>query len=73
LADLNNIGTPGGGSCTAAAFLKEFVEAPHWMHLDIAGVGGVADNTPYLEKGMSGRPTRTLINLLSRISKKNMF
>lgn len=63
------------------------------MHLDIAGVGGVADNTPYLEKGeyilakevdhninpnlcfsgMSGRPTRTLINLLSRISKKNMF
>jgi len=75
LADLNNIGTGGGGSCTAAAFLREFVEAPHWMHLDIAGVSGVADSSsvPYLEKGMSGRPTRTLINLLSSISMKNIF
>ena len=55
LADLNNIGKiGGGGSCTAAAFLKEFTEAPHWMHFDIAGVSGVVDASeiPYLTKGM---------------------
>ncbi|EFX68021.1 hypothetical protein DAPPUDRAFT_260731 [Daphnia pulex] len=80
LADLNNVGKTGaGGSCSAAAFLKEFTDAPHWMHLDIAGVGGVVDGSdvPYLAKGMTGRPTRTLIEVLSRISQsedlQNMF
>lgn len=76
LADLNNVGKTGaGGSCSAAAFLKEFTEAPHWMHLDIAGVGGVVDGSdvPYLAKGMTGRPTRTLIEVLSRISQSEDF
>ena len=27
----------GGGSCTAAAFLREFTQCKNWMHLDIAG------------------------------------
>ncbi|XP_017273583.1 cytosol aminopeptidase isoform X2 [Kryptolebias marmoratus] len=63
LADLNNIGkySRSGGACTAAAFLKEFVTAPHWAHLDIAGVMSNKDEIPYLKKGMSGRPTRTLV------------
>ena len=50
-----------GGACTAAAFLQEFVTAKHWAHLDIAGVMTNKDEVPYLRKGMSGRPTRTLI------------
>lgn len=64
LADLNNIGShsPAGGACTAAAFLREFVTHPSWMHMDIAGVMGVTDEVPYLCKGMSGRPLRTLVN-----------
>lgn len=64
--DLNNIGKgKGGGSCTAAAFLKEFVpEGVDWLHLDIAGVMGPTDATPYLLKGMTGRPTRTLIDFI---------
>lgn len=64
--DLNNIGKgKGGGSCTAAAFLREFVpkDTP-WMHLDIASVMGPESNVSYLSKGMTGRPTRTLIELL---------
>ncbi|KAL7855741.1 hypothetical protein AOLI_G00193450 [Acnodon oligacanthus] len=63
LADLNNIGkySRSGGACTAAAFLREFVTASHWAHLDIAGVMTNKDEVPYLRKGMSGRPTRTLI------------
>lgn len=64
--DLNNIGKgKGGGSCTAAAFLREFVpKNTSWMHLDIASVMGPDSNTSYLSKGMTGRPTRTLIELL---------
>uniref|UniRef100_A0A8C9TCS1 Cytosol aminopeptidase n=1 Tax=Scleropages formosus TaxID=113540 RepID=A0A8C9TCS1_SCLFO len=63
LADLNNIGkySRSGGPCTAAAFLGEFVTAPHWAHLDMAGVMSNKDEIPYLRKGMSGRPTRTLV------------
>lgn len=38
IADLANLGAPGGGgSITAALFLKEFVKESAWAHLDIAG------------------------------------
>ncbi|XP_005990486.1 cytosol aminopeptidase [Latimeria chalumnae] len=70
LADLNNIGkySRSGGACTAAAFLKEFVTVPHWAHLDIAGVMSNKDEIPYLRKGMSGRPTRTLVEFVAQLS-----
>ncbi|KAG7221896.1 hypothetical protein INR49_016922 [Caranx melampygus] len=70
LADLNNIGkySRSGGACTAAAFLREFVTAPHWAHLDIAGVMSNKDEIPYLRKGMSGRPTRTLVEFAARLA-----
>jgi leucyl aminopeptidase len=36
VADLNNVGTGGqGGAITAALFLRRFVSAPSWLHLDI--------------------------------------
>jgi aminopeptidase len=72
LADVNNIGTSGryGGACTAAAFLKEFVKNENWMHMDIAGVMSNSSDVPYLGKGMSGRPTRTVTEFLSIIQKK---
>ncbi len=38
VADLSNIGGRSAGSCTAAAFLEEFVEETPWAHIDIAGV-----------------------------------
>ncbi|XP_004065994.4 cytosol aminopeptidase [Oryzias latipes] len=70
LADLNNIGkySRSGGACTAAAFLREFVTAPHWAHLDIAGVMSNKDEIPYLRKGMSGRPTRTLVEFAASLA-----
>ena len=38
IADLANLGAPGGGgSITAALFLNEFVKESAWAHLDIAG------------------------------------
>ncbi|XP_066574171.1 cytosol aminopeptidase [Amia ocellicauda] len=72
LADLNNVGkySRSGGACTAAAFLREFVSAPHWAHLDIAGVMSNKDEVPYLRKGMSGRPTRTLVEFAAGLSRE---
>lgn len=67
--DLNNIGKgKGGGSCTAAAFLREFVpkDTP-WMHIDIAGVMTGNDDQSYLcAKGMTGRPLRTMVEFLQK-------
>lgn len=59
-----------GGACTAAAFLREFVTVPHWAHLDIAGVMSNKDEVPYLRKGMSGRPTRTLVEFAAGLVHK---
>lgn len=71
LADCLNIGKNGGqgGSCTAAAFLSEFVTCNQWLHLDIAGVMESKDEYPYYGKGMSGRPTRTLFYFISNYFK----
>eukprot|EP00106_Octopus_bimaculoides_P013588 XP_014781030.1 PREDICTED: uncharacterized protein LOC106876828 [Octopus bimaculoides] len=70
LAAINNVGkhSRAGGSCTAAAFLKEFVESSDWIHLDIAGVMSNKDEVAHLGSGMSGRPTRTVIELLTRFT-----
>ena len=36
VADINNVGSGGqGGAITAALFLRRFVDAPSWLHLDI--------------------------------------
>jgi leucyl aminopeptidase len=36
VADTNNVGSGGqAGAITAALFLKKFVSAPSWLHLDV--------------------------------------
>jgi leucyl aminopeptidase len=62
-ADLPNIGGRWGGSITAAMFLKEFAEDTPWVHLDIAGTAWVDDAKPFLAKGPTGVPMRTLVHL----------
>lgn len=54
--DLNNLGKgKGGGSCTAAAFLKEFVPADSdWIHADIAGVMCETSDQCYIGSSMTG-------------------
>jgi leucyl aminopeptidase len=40
--DLKNSGGPHGGSCTAAAYLSQFVdEGVQWAHIDVAGTTGI--------------------------------
>jgi len=70
-ADLQNTGGKAAGSATAAMFLKPFAHgieadggqepALKWAHIDIAGSMETINMTSYLEKGMSGRPVRALV------------
>jgi leucyl aminopeptidase len=62
-ADLGNIGGRWGGAITAAAFLQEFAEDTPWVHLDIAGTAWLDDAKPYMAKGPTGLPVRTLVRL----------
>jgi leucyl aminopeptidase len=62
-ADIPNIGNRWGGAITAAMFLKEFAEETPWVHLDIAGTAWLEEAKPFLAKGPSGVPLRTLVNL----------
>jgi leucyl aminopeptidase len=62
-ADLANVGGRWGGAITAAIFLKEFAEETPWVHLDIAGTAWLDESKPYLAKGPTGIPVRTLVRL----------
>jgi leucyl aminopeptidase len=63
-ADLANIGSPGGASCTAAAFLENFTRNYTWAHLDIAGTAWKSGAA----KGATGRPVPLLTTfLLNRV------
>ncbi|PCH33010.1 hypothetical protein WOLCODRAFT_147118 [Wolfiporia cocos MD-104 SS10] len=81
-ADLCNTGGRPAGSCTAALFLKSFVEgvspfepgadAPvRWAHLDIAGTMEATRPTPYQETGLTGRPTRALLEFIRNSVKRS--
>lgn len=70
--DVKTFGSGGkprcGGACKVAAFLNEFVPCGDWLHLDTFGVMlSNGKDYPYLRSGMSGRPTRTLIEFLSQL------
>ncbi|KIY50004.1 hypothetical protein FISHEDRAFT_40118 [Fistulina hepatica ATCC 64428] len=73
-ADLQNSGGRPAGSCTAALFLQAFAEggdidpAMQWAHVDIAGTMEATRPTLYLEKGMTGRPVRALVEFIRRRS-----
>jgi len=62
-ADIPNIGGRYGGAVTAAMFLKEFADPAPWVHLDIAGTAWLDDAKPFLAKGPTGVPVRTLVRL----------
>ena len=62
-ADLPNVGGRWGGAITAAWFLKEFAEDTPWVHLDIAGTAWLDDAKPFLAKGATGLPLRTMVRL----------
>ncbi|MEO8368562.1 MAG: leucyl aminopeptidase [Candidatus Solibacter sp.] len=62
-ADIANVGGRWGGAVTAALFLKEFSEDTPWVHLDIAGTAWLDEAKPYMAKGPTGLPVRSLVRL----------
>ena len=64
IADIVNSGGRWGGAVTAAMFLKEFVGDTPWIHLDIAGVAWIEDSKPWIAKGPSGTPVRSLVEFV---------
>ncbi len=62
-ADIPNVGGRWGGAITAAMFLKEFAEDTPWVHLDIAGTAWLDDAKPFMAKGPTGVPVRTMVRL----------
>ena len=58
-ADIANIGGRAGGACTAAMFLKDWVEDTPWAHLDIALTAYLDEPKPFTAKGATGVGVRT--------------
>lgn len=66
IADLKNVGGRPAGSITAAQFLQRFVaEGCPWIHLDIAGVARVGEETELAPKGATGWGVRALDRLIA--------
>jgi leucyl aminopeptidase len=70
VADLKNTGGRKGGAITAALFVGEFAEKTPWVHLDIAGTALLDAPKGYYNKGATGVPTRTLVQLVLSLAKK---
>ncbi|GAB2945847.1 leucyl aminopeptidase [Nonomuraea fastidiosa] len=69
IADLANVESGnkfGGGSITAALFLREFAGKRPWAHLDIAGVGRSTADEGTLTKGATGFGVRVLLEWLTK-------
>jgi len=62
-ADIPNVGGRYGGAVTAAMFIKEFADPTPWVHLDIAGTAWLDDAKPFMAKGPTGVPLRTMVRL----------
>jgi leucyl aminopeptidase len=67
-ADLKNIGGIfGGGSITAALFLREFVGGRRWAHLDIASAARSDSDEDEISKGATGFGVRTVLSWLETL------
>ena len=62
IADMKNTGPRGGGSITAALFLKQFIKDTAWAHLDVAGPVWSDKEYGVNNSGATGHPVRTLVN-----------
>jgi leucyl aminopeptidase len=67
IADLANTGGRYGAAIVGAMFVGEFAGETPWVHLDIAGTRWSNEEKPYLGKGPTGSPVRTLVDLLTRL------
>ena len=75
VADLNNVSSGGqGGAITAALFLRRFVTAKSWLHLDIfawsgAGEAGPPGRRRLPDRARALRDARCALRLAQRMSR----
>lgn len=70
VADLRHVPSDsriGGGSITAALFLREFVGTRRWAHLDIAGPGRAGADKHEVTEGATGYGARLLLRYLAAL------
>ncbi len=69
VADLRHVPaqSPGGGSITAALFLREFVGRRRWAHLDIAGPARSSKDRHEVTEGATGYGARLLLRYLETL------
>lgn len=66
IADMKNVGGRDAGSITAAQFLRRFVKDDMpWIHLDIAGVASVKEETALAPAGATGWGVAALNRLIA--------
>lgn len=63
-ADVSNLGSPGAGTLTAAAFLEKFTGNVPWAHLDIAGMAWTQKKSGYFSTGATGFGVRVIAKFL---------
>lgn len=63
IALIKNSSGRSGSPCTAAAFLKTFVEDTPWAHVDLAGPAAITEDRAELARGATGFGVRTLVEL----------
>jgi len=68
IADLKNSGSRWGGACTAAAFLRQFIDKKKWAHVDIAGVEMFEKATEFTSEGSSGFGVRLFCSYLMNVA-----
>jgi leucyl aminopeptidase len=66
IADMKNTGERWGGALTAGLFLKEFVGATAWAHVDIAGPASTDKELGHIGKGATGFGVAGILELLRR-------
>ncbi len=63
-ADVSNLGSPGAGTLTAAAFLEKFTGNVPWAHLDIAGMAWTQKKSGNFTVGATGFGVRVIARWL---------
>jgi leucyl aminopeptidase len=68
IADMKNTGERWGGALTAGLFLKEFVGAVPWLHVDLAGPSSADKEHGHLPKGGTGFGVSTILEYLRMLA-----
>lgn len=68
IADLKNTGERWGGALTAGLFLKEFLDATPWVHVDLAGPASTDKELGHVSKGGTGFGVATILQFLSGLA-----